>query len=114
MEGTRETLVDNGVNSEKLFTYEVSESSLQEIQSNKFDVIISLLSCGWHYSIENYIDLIKKSLNKDGVVILDIRHNTGQLEYALEHFTLVNQVINIAESKHTGGTIGDRYIFKLK
>jgi len=114
MEGTRKTLVDNGVNSEKLFTYEVSESSLQEIQSNKFDVIISLLSCGWHYSIENYIDLIKKSLNKDGVVILDIRHNTGQLEYALEHFTLVNQVINTAESKHTGGTIGDRYIFKLK
>ena len=114
MDGTRQTLVDNGVNSEKLFTYEVSNESIEQILTNKFDVIISLLSCGWHYSIETYIDLIKQTLSKTGIVILDIRHDTGQLEYALEHFILVDRVINTAESRHTGGTIGDRYIFKLK
>lgn len=114
MNATRHTLVDNGVNYEKLFTYEVSDKSIEQIRANKFDVIISLLSCGWHYSIETYIDLIKQTLSETGILILDIRHDTGQLEYALEHFILVDKVINIAESKHTGGTIGDRYIFKLK
>jgi hypothetical protein len=54
------------------------------------------------------------SLNDDGLVILDIRHNTNELEKAQEFLTLVDFVVNDAESKHTGGTVGDRYIFKKK
>lgn len=114
MDCTRDTLQTNGVDGSNIFSYEVSPESLNKIEETKFDVILSLLSCGWHYSIETYVDLIKNTLSKNGVLILDIRHDTGQLEYAKEHFDLVDVVINTAESKHTGGTIGDRYIFKLK
>lgn len=114
MDCTRDTLQTNGVDGSNIFSYEVSTESLNKIEETKFDVILSLLSCGWHYSIETYVDLIKNTLSKNGVLILDIRHDTGQLEYAKEHFDLVDVVINTAESKHTGGTIGDRYIFKLK
>ncbi|NBP01760.1 MAG: hypothetical protein EBU90_16810 [Proteobacteria bacterium] len=114
MDATRKTLTDNGVQDSKLFTYEVGEASLENLRSQKFDMILSLLSCGWHYALETYIDLIKETLSDDGILIIDIRHNTGQLEYALNHFDLIQCIVNHAESKHTGGTIGDRYIFKKK
>jgi SAM-dependent methyltransferase len=114
MDSTRDTLQTNGVSDQNIITYEVNDENLDKLKETKFDVIMSLLSCGWHYSIETYIDLIKNTLSTDGILILDIRHNTGQLEYAKQHFDLIDVVINTAESKHTGGTIGDRYIFKLK
>ena len=114
MDATKDTLTSNGVAEDSLNLYEVGEDSIKAIESKQFDVIMSLLSCGWHYSIETYVELIKKTLKADGILILDIRHNTGQLEYAMEHFNLVHTIINTAESKHTGGTIGDRYVFKQK
>lgn len=40
----------------------------------KFDAIISLISCGFHYPVSMYIDAIDRSLNDNGIVILDIRH----------------------------------------
>lgn len=114
MDATKDVLTSNGVANDALNLYEVGEESLKEIESKQYDLILSFLSCGWHYSIETYLELIKKTLKPDGLLILDIRHDTGQLEYAKEHFNLVETVINTAESKHTGGTIGDRYIFKQK
>jgi len=112
LDASRATLEGNGVNPKDISCYEVD--SHRELYNNKYDVIISLLSCGWHYSIELYVDLIQKCLSPEGVLILDIRSNTDQLEYAKTHFELVNVVVNTAESKHDGGTIGDRYVFKLK
>ena len=57
---------------------------------------------------------MKKTLKRNGILILDIRHNTGQLEYIQTEFNLIQTVENTAESKHTGGTIGDRHIFETK
>ena len=114
MDSTKDTLVSNEVNENAISTYEVNSDNIEKLNQNKYDLIVSLLSCGWHYSLETYIDLIKSTLTPDGILILDIRHDTGQLEYAQEHFELLHTVINTAESKHTGGTIGDRYIFKQK
>jgi hypothetical protein len=114
MESAVDTLVSNGVARNSIHTYEVSENTIEVINQNKYELILSLLSCGWHYSIETYIELIKNTLTNDGILILDIRHDTNQLEYAKEHFELLHTIVNTAESKHTGGTIGDRYIFKKK
>ncbi len=114
MESTKDTLVSNNVDIDSIFTNEATTDNIDRLTQNKYELILSLLSCGWHYSIETYVDLIKNTLTPNGVLILDIRHDTGQLDYAKEHFTLVDTIINTAESKHTGGTIGDRYIFKLK
>jgi len=114
MDATTETLTDNGVDLNSINSYEVSDKSINDLKQCKFDLIISLLSCGWHYSVETYLDLIKDTLTENGVLILDIRHNTEQLSIVQQRFDLVDTVINVAESKHTGGTIGDRYIFKHK
>lgn len=112
LQSSKETLIANGVPESKIHTYEVGQhEGLNEV---KFDLIVSLLSCGWHYGIENYVKLINNQLSENGVLILDIRHNTGQLEYASEHFNLVQVIENTNESKHTGGTVGDRYVFTKK
>lgn len=112
MDATKKTLQDNGVDSKNIYIYEV-DNNVELIYKQRYDLIVSLLSCGWHYSIETYIDLLKNNLNDDGVLILDIRHDTGQLEYAKEHFELFKHIVNNAESKENG-TIGDRYIFRKK
>jgi len=114
MDATRDILISNGVLNENVHTYEVSKESIEQLYKIKYDLIISLLSCGWHYSIETYMDLIKNTLSPNGILVLDIRHDTDQLEYAKDNFELIGKVVNTAESKHTGGTIGDRYFFKLK
>lgn len=114
MEATRDTLTSNGVLNQNVHTYEVSTESIEQLGKIKYELIVSLLSCGWHYSIETYVDLIKNTLSPNGVLVLDIRYDTNELEYAKDNFYLIDKVVNTAESKHTGGTIGDRYFFKLK
>jgi len=46
----------------------------------KQDLIISLLSCGYHYPVETYIEKINELLTDDGVLIIDIRENTKGIE----------------------------------
>jgi SAM-dependent methyltransferase len=110
----KKILQNNGINESKIHIYEVEDENINLLKEYKFDVILSFLSCGWHYSVDIYRDLILSSLSDDGIVILDIRHNTNELEKAKEFLTLIDSVVNTAESKHTGGTIGDRYIFRKK
>jgi SAM-dependent methyltransferase len=114
LSATNDMLSKNGIDESNLYLYEVDDSNIDLLKTKKFDVIMSFLSCGWHYSVLEYKELILSSLNEGGLVILDIRHNTGELEKAKEFLTLIDFVVNDAESKHTGGTIGDRYIFKKK
>ena len=112
MHAAKETITLNGIDNNKLNLYETTD--YKDLFSIKFDVIFSLLSCGWHYPVSTYIDLMSNSLSNDGVLVLDLRHNTDQLDILTSHFTLEKQIYNYAESKHTGGNIGDRYIFKRK
>jgi len=39
----------------------------------QFDLIVSTLSCGWHYPLSTYRDLIAKHLAPKGSVIMDFR-----------------------------------------
>lgn len=111
---SKDILSKNGIDDHRINIYEVEDENIELLKSNKYDVILSFLSCGWHYSVDVYKDLILSSLSDDGIVILDIRHNTNELEKTKQFLSLVDCVVNTAESKHTGGTIGDRYIFRKK
>ena len=39
----------------------------------RFDVIISTLSCGFHYPVATYATQIRKSVRGSGIVVLDVR-----------------------------------------
>ena len=109
MDAAKDILVSNGVEESRINLYETD--SFDELYDKKYDIISSFLSCGWHYDVSTYMDLFEKTLSDDGILILDIRHDTGQVETVKSKFNLHRQIYNHAESKHTGGNIGDRYIF---
>jgi len=112
MDAAKDIATVNGVNDNQVHLFEAT--NYQSLFNKKFDVISSFLSCGWHFHVKEYSKLMTDTLTNNGILILDIRHNTDQLEHLLETFTLKKQIYNYAESKHTGGNIGDRYIFRKK
>lgn len=80
----------------------------------RFDVIMSLLSCGWHYSLTTYLDYIKSSLTENGKLIIDVRNNTEE-SLLYDTFHNVNRTFNENEKRHDGGIVGYRYVCsKLK
>ncbi len=62
-----ELLAANDV--KKFFFYDLSETPLNR---KKFDVVISLLSWGFHFPISTYAPIV----NKGGVIIADVRKGT--------------------------------------
>jgi len=42
------------------------------VEDNHYDFITSQWSCGWHYSVDHYLDVIDNSLMPGGYLILDI------------------------------------------
>ena len=54
--------------------YHLVDANNINIDENvKFDLITSWLSCGHHYPVKTYIDLMKKHSHKDTRIILDLR-----------------------------------------
>lgn len=81
-------LVNNGVKPENIYKQEATPDN--EINfSVKFDMIISLISWGFHYPISIYLDKAYELLKPGGVLIIDARKNSGIEE------TLKNKFGNI-------------------
>jgi len=74
----RELLQQNGVPASRVHTYDVSREGLPSAQS--FDLMLSLISWGFHYPVSTYIRKVFEALSPQGVLILDIRHGTGGRE----------------------------------
>jgi len=66
----------------------------------KFDVITSWLSCGHHYPVNTYIDLMKRHLHENTRIILDIRcKGTSTNFIGVDGFEIVNVVSNAGGKK---------------
>ena len=66
----------------------------------KFDVITSWLSCGHHYPVRTYIDLIKRHSHADTRIILDIRCKGTETNFiGVDGFEIVNVVSNTGGKK---------------
>ena len=75
---TKENLIANGVKENNINIQEATETN--EIKFNeRFDLITSFISCGFHYPIETYLDQIYEKLKTGGVLIVDIRKETTGL-----------------------------------
>ena len=79
--------------------YHLIDSNNINIDENiKFDLITSWLSCGHHYPVKTYIDLMKKHSHKDTRIILDIRCKGTKTNFiGVDGFEVVNVV------SHAGG-----------
>ena len=69
---TRKILMSNNIKDDCIKLFDVDQKILIH---NKIDLVISLKSMGYHYPIDNYIDLFRKCCTKDTVFIYDIGEN---------------------------------------
>lgn len=67
----KKLLEENGVNSENIHLEEAIDNKINF--DIKFDLVISLISWGFHYPVSTYLDEVYKKLNSGGVLIIDVR-----------------------------------------
>lgn len=53
------------------------------------DLVISLLSWGFHYPVETYLPMVVRSLTEHGRIIMDIRNKTDGMDIMQHHFKLL-------------------------
>ena len=86
LEITKDFLVFNNFNAKQLNLINADEYF--ELKQ-KYKLIISLFSMGYHYSIENYIDIIKKCSTKNTKVIFDLSLEYNELNKVKKYFNKV-------------------------
>jgi SAM-dependent methyltransferase len=73
--------------------YTLLDCNKLEIPDMKFDLITSWLSCGFHYPVSTYAEIIKKHSHKDTRVVFDLRLNIKTKEIQLEDCFKVVDII---------------------
>ena len=86
LEITKDFLILNGFKTEQLQLINADENF---VINKKYELIISLFSMGYHYSIENYIDIIKKISTKSTKVIFDLSMEYNELNKVKKYFNKV-------------------------
>jgi len=91
-------LRDNGITNEiNLYTPDSDFSNMKSIK-----LIISLISWGFHYPTDTYIDLVNKVTCEDSIVILDVRksHIDDSIElFNKFNFKLIEEIIEFEKCK---------------
>ncbi len=86
----KEFLIANAVPPHKIIASNVDAGGFPK--GNAFDVILSLISWGFHYPVEVYLDDAYDALSDAGVLIIDIRKNTGGKQILSEKFSSVETI----------------------
>jgi SAM-dependent methyltransferase len=90
-------LIRNGVKEKNIHTHEVEEYD-SCFEAKKYDLITSYISLGFHYPLKTYINEILSSLKDGGVLIIDIRKDTEQIEEIKRYFSIVEIISNRSKS----------------
>ena len=90
-------LQKNGLSKNQIYVKNVDEKFTI---NQKIDLVISLKSMGYHYPIENYIELLRKNCNNETVFIFDVFDKKYSLEIVKENFKEV-QIIYEESSLHS-------------
>ncbi|CAN5574866.1 hypothetical protein BH23CHL2_BH23CHL2_31160 [soil metagenome] len=88
----RDLLRSNGIPEERIHLVAATDRFDIPVKGRKFDLIISLLSWGFHYPVESYLDQAADRLTDTGRIILDIRRGTGGVDVLRRRFASVEVV----------------------
>ncbi len=96
---SRKLLEQNKVPKDKIFTEEARDNHIDF--DAKFDLVISLISWGFHYPVSTYLDQVYDKLNAGGALIIDVRkvHGSNGLNEIKQKFG--NYKIIYESSKNT-------------
>ncbi|MCP4607279.1 MAG: hypothetical protein GY845_01005 [Planctomycetes bacterium] len=81
----------NGIDESKIHPIEVPSNNKISIDAS-FDLVISLISWGFHYPLAQYLDDVYKLLNDGGTLILDLRKTTEDKAVLKDRFSSVKQI----------------------
>lgn len=70
---TRQFLVENGIPAEAILTCNPQKQALPDFG---FDLLFSVLSMGFHYPCDGYVDFIRRRIKPNGSVVFDKRKGT--------------------------------------
>ncbi len=94
----REILLANGVFAHQIEVREATEKNEIAIDT-ELDLVLSLISWGFHYPVRTYLDRVYELLRKGGVLLLDIRKGTEGLYHILKKFSSKNVHLVSSSSK---------------
>ena len=89
---TKRLLADSCINSDRIHLIEASDNNKIEV-NGKVDLVISFLSWGFHYPVETYLNGVYDCLSDDGIVIADIRKETGGEKILQKMFKNIELII---------------------
>ena len=93
----RDFLIANGVSNENIHTQEVTGDPV--FPGKQFDLVISLISWGFHYPVETYLEEVYGLLKPGGKLIIDVRKGSGGEKFIEDKFGSKPVVIRDAQ-KH--------------
>lgn len=82
----KQLLVANGVAEESVTLLEVNDDNTIEVD-RKIDLVLSLISWGFHYPVDTYLSQVHELLSDHGVLILDVRKGTNGTDLIAQQFT---------------------------
>ena len=94
---TLDFLKENGINGERINLIDVD---LKESICNNYDLVISLLSMGYHYPVDQYLEILKKNTNKNTIFIFDIADEYNNFNDISQLFEEVNIIYKSQEIRH--------------
>ena len=89
----KNVLINNNINEENIHLIEATSDNDIDINQNA-DLIISLISWGFHYPVDTYLEKADKILNVKGRIILDIRKETNGLRTMNSKFQDIRIIYN--------------------
>lgn len=98
----RALLEANGVAAEDIETVDVGSQPLPS--PREFDLVISLLSWGFHYPVDTYLDYVAAHLAPEGVLILDVRRDTGGYEQLAARFQQLEVIAETRKLQRVGAS----------
>lgn len=91
LEVAKEVLTANGVASANIKLIHATDDNRIEIDG-RIDLVVSLLSWGFHYPVKTYLQRVYELLRPGGHLILDLRHGTDGEAAIRNKFTSVRQL----------------------
>lgn len=102
---SRQYLMSGGVPADRITMWDADrDGDIERLSKKKFDAIVSLKSWCFHYPAKTYLDLADRVLETDGVLIVDVRLNTGQEDDLGRKFP----IRTVISGDHTGRRLAFR------
>lgn len=96
LEVARSLLMANGVPEYSIDLVEATDNNDINV-SGKVDLVISLISWGFHYPVETYLHKAHQVLTDNGRLIIDVRKGTGGIDALRSVFARVDVIIDTSK-----------------